>query len=185
MLTFHNKPELKEELIKRAIFHRESDMFSNLTYLTHSGRGCLIGCLHRAPTEPIPFDIPNPKVMFQRIERDFGIPVWLCLALEAAYMSRVNRADYWRDSPDPYITESLVEAIPVGAYLDKNINELDEGAFPCEEQNNMWENDPYMGRFTTLILDNDTAKRVISFLNSLEVEEPEEVPSEKTQKVAA
>ena len=119
MLAFHNDAQIKQQAVARAIDDRRQDRFVKGRWLERSEdqsdvRGCHIGGLSRYymnPDKAMSDDVVLDHWRFRAIERGLGLPVsWLNM-FERLYenMPLAKAAT---------LSESLLEAIPVGADLE-------------------------------------------------------------------
>lgn len=119
-LAWHNRPDLKAEVVARMRTHRDADEFIQCLYqeinpdVPSGYRGCALGCMLPPQTalnsihwSPIP---TPPGGWFATIEHEFGIHYKVARLIDAIFTSM-------RPGQCAAFAVAVVEAVPVGADL--------------------------------------------------------------------
>jgi hypothetical protein len=123
MLSWHNNPELKSEVVERLRAHRAEDSIVKGLYqqidpnLASGYRGCAIGCVLPRQTDGDALGLACDDSWHSEVERRFGIPLALARLIDSLFEGLPTDDDRHAE-----FAVMVIEAIPVGADLSPVIS---------------------------------------------------------------
>lgn len=113
VVSFHNKPELKEKYVARVLGHYEADRIKRRHYW-NGNDGCALGCTLEMSGTRLDTTSNEFVSIHNTMETELGIPAWLAQMEELVFEKMRSKGDSEYTS-FPY---RFIRAVPVGVNLN-------------------------------------------------------------------